>query len=38
MDLIITLSATAVLLIAGVAYLPQPQRRAIRVRTQDKRR
>ena len=38
MDLIITLSAATVLLVAGLAYLPQPQPRAIRVRTQDKHR
>lgn len=38
MDMIITLSAAFVLLIAGVAYFPQPQPRKIRVRVEDKRR
>ena len=38
MELIFTLSAAAALLIAGVALVGQPQRRAIRVRAQDKRR
>lgn len=38
MDLIITLSAVSVLLIAGVAYVPQQQPRKIRVRVEDKRR
>lgn len=38
MDLIITLSAAALLLFAGVACLPQPQPRKIRVHAESKRR
>lgn len=37
MEMIFTLTAAAALLIAGVAFLPQPQKRAIRVRVEDKR-
>lgn len=38
MDLIITLSAASVLLIAGVAYFPQPQPRKVPVRVKEARR
>jgi hypothetical protein len=38
MEMIFTLTAAVALLMAGVAFLPQPQKRALRVRVRDARR